>query len=77
MTAIEAAEYGLRINTVSPCFAQHKFLDKTTSAELLDQLSSRGRAGEAPNRGKWRPVFGSEYLSYLSGKTISVSNEHA
>lgn len=41
-SAIEAAEYGVRINAVSPSIARHKFLDKTTSAELLDRLSARG-----------------------------------
>ncbi len=40
-SAIEAAEYGVRINAVSPSIARHKFLDKTTSAELLDRLSAR------------------------------------
>ncbi|NKE29682.1 SDR family NAD(P)-dependent oxidoreductase, partial [Mycobacterium tuberculosis] len=28
-SAIEAAEYGVRINAVSPSIARHKFLDKT------------------------------------------------
>jgi NAD(P)-dependent dehydrogenase (short-subunit alcohol dehydrogenase family) len=30
-SAIEAVEYGVRINAVSPSIARHKFLDKTTS----------------------------------------------
>src|SRR5580693_1265427 len=45
-SAIEAADYGVRINAVSPSIARHKFLDKTTSTELLDRLS----AGEAFGR---------------------------
>src|ERR1700753_2590661 len=45
-SAIEAVDYGVRINAVSPSIARHKFLDKTTSADLLDRLS----AGEAFGR---------------------------
>ena len=47
--AREAVEYGVRINAVSPSIAPQKFLDKTTSAELLDRLSADEafeRAGE-------------------------------
>lgn len=39
-SAIEAAEYGVRINAVSPSIARHKFLDKTASAELLEDRKS-------------------------------------
>src|ERR1700751_1011128 len=45
-SAIEAVDYGVRINAVSPSIARHRFLNKTTSAELLDRLS----AGEAFGR---------------------------
>jgi hypothetical protein len=31
----------LRINAVSPSIVRRQFLDKTTSAELLDRLSAR------------------------------------
>ena len=47
-SAIEAVEYGVRINAVSPSIARHKFLEKTSSSELLDRLS-RGR-GVRPGR---------------------------
>ena len=46
-SAIEAAEYGVRINAVSPSIARHRFLEKTSSTELLDRLSE----GEAFGRG--------------------------
>src|SRR6201991_1092257 len=39
-SAIEAVDYGVRINAVSPSIARHKFLEKTSSSELLDQLSA-------------------------------------
>src|SRR4029077_1700257 len=38
-SAIEAVEYGVRINAVSPSIARHKFLEKTSSSELLDRLA--------------------------------------
>jgi NAD(P)-dependent dehydrogenase (short-subunit alcohol dehydrogenase family) len=49
-SAIEAVDYGVRINAVSPSIARHKFLDTTTSAELLDRLSADeafGRTAES------------------------------
>ncbi|MGB8404330.1 MAG: (5R,7aS)-5-hydroxy-7a-methyl-1-oxo-2,3,5,6,7,7a-hexahydro-1H-indene-carboxyl-CoA reductase, partial [Mycobacterium sp.] len=39
-SAIEAVEYGVRINAVSPSIARHKFLEKSADAALLDRLSS-------------------------------------
>ncbi len=45
--ALAAVEYGVRINAVSPSLARQKFLDKTTSAELLDRLSVREAFGRA------------------------------
>ena len=48
-SAIEAVEYGVRVNAVSPSIARHKFLEKSADAALLDRLSSDeafGRAAE-------------------------------
>ena len=48
-SAIEAVEYGVPINAVSPRIARHKFLEKSADAALLDRLSSDeafGRAAE-------------------------------
>ena len=78
-SAIEAAEYGVRINAVSPSIARHKFLDKTTSAELLDELSAReafGRAAEPWEVAAVIAFLASDYSSYLTGEVISVSNQH-
>jgi 3-oxoacyl-[acyl-carrier protein] reductase len=56
-SAIEAVEYGVRINAVSPSIARHKFPDKTTSADLLDQLSAGVRAsGRAVGGGRHHRV---------------------
>lgn len=46
-SAIEAAEYGVRINAVSPSIARHRFLEKTSSTELLDRLSEGEEIGRA------------------------------
>ncbi|WP_156687967.1 (5R,7aS)-5-hydroxy-7a-methyl-1-oxo-2,3,5,6,7,7a-hexahydro-1H-indene-carboxyl-CoA reductase [Mycobacterium sp. Marseille-P9652] len=78
-SAIEAAEYGVRINAVSPSIARHKFLDKTTSSELLDELSAReafGRAAEPWEIASTIAFLASDYSSYLTGEVISVSNQH-
>jgi 3-oxoacyl-[acyl-carrier protein] reductase len=78
-SAIEAAEYGVRINAVSPSIARHKFLDKTTSAELLERLSSQevfGRAAEPWEVAATIAFLASDYSSYLTGEVISVSSQH-
>ena len=36
--AIEAADYGVRVNAVAPSLAMHPFLAKVTTDELLDEL---------------------------------------
>ncbi len=55
-SAIEAVEYGVRINAVSPSIARHKFLEKTSSAEICWTGCPRARRSAAPpNRGRSRP----------------------
>jgi 3-oxoacyl-[acyl-carrier protein] reductase len=79
-SAIEAAEYGVRINAVSPSLARHKFLDKVTSVELLDRLEAQeafGRAAEPWEVAATIAFLASDYSSYLTGEVISVSNQHA
>ena len=69
-SAIEAAEYGVRINAVSPSIARHKFLEKTSSTELLDRLSEReafGRAAEPWEVAATIAFLASDYSSYLTG----------
>src|SRR6202034_3895592 len=46
-SAIEAAAYGVRINAVSPSSERHKFLERTSSTELLDRLSEGEALGRA------------------------------
>jgi len=78
-SATEAVEYGVRINAVSPSSARHKFVDKTTSAELLDRLSANeasGRAAEPWEVAATIAFLASDYSSYLTGEVIAVSSQH-
>lgn len=78
-SAIEAAEYDVRINAVSPSIARHKFLEKTSSADLLDRLSAGeafGRAAEPWEVAATIAFLASDYSSYLTGEVISVSSQH-
>ncbi|BBZ31503.1 (5R,7aS)-5-hydroxy-7a-methyl-1-oxo-2,3,5,6,7,7a-hexahydro-1H-indene-carboxyl-CoA reductase [Mycolicibacterium confluentis] len=79
-SAIEAVEYGVRINAVSPSIARHKFLEKTSSADLLDRLASDeafGRAAEPWEIAATMAFLASDYSSYLTGEVISVSSQRA
>ncbi|MFD3595825.1 SDR family oxidoreductase [Nocardia sp. NPDC058640] len=79
-SAVEAAEFGVRINAVAPSIARHPFLDKVTSAELLDNLSEReafGRAAEPWEVAATIAMLASDYTSYLTGEVVSVSSQRA
>ena len=78
--ALEAAEYGVRINAVSPSIALHDFLKKASSEELLAQLASReafGRAAEVWEVANVMVFLASDYASYMTGEVLSVSSQHA
>ncbi|MCB1264830.1 MAG: SDR family oxidoreductase [Mycobacterium sp.] len=78
-SAIEAVDYGVRVNAVSPSIARHTFLEKTSSAELLDRLSGQeafGRAAEPWEVAATVAFLASDYASYLTGEVISVSSQH-
>ena len=76
---LEAAEFGIRINAVSPSIAFHDFLRKTAPAELLESLASReafGRAAEVWEIANVIVFLASDYASYLVGEVISASSQH-
>ena len=78
--ALEATEYGVRINAVSPSIALHDFLKKASSEELLAQLASReafGRAAEVWEVANVMVFLASDYASYMTGEVLSVSSQHA
>ncbi|OMB77498.1 (5R,7aS)-5-hydroxy-7a-methyl-1-oxo-2,3,5,6,7,7a-hexahydro-1H-indene-carboxyl-CoA reductase [Mycolicibacterium conceptionense] len=79
-SAIEAVEFGVRINAVSPSIARHKFLERSADAALLDRLSSDeafGRAAEPWEIATTIAYLASDYSSYLTGEVISVSSQRA
>ncbi|RBM15591.1 short chain dehydrogenase [Prauserella sp. PE36] len=77
--AIDAAEHGIRVNAVAPSLAMHPFLAKVTSDELLEQLERReafGRAAQPWEVANVMVFLASDYASYLTGETVSVSSQH-
>lgn len=77
--AMEAAEFGVRINAVSPSIAMHDFLRKTTPPELLQALAAReafGRAAEVWEVANVMMFLASDYASYMTGEVVSVSSQH-
>ncbi len=77
--AVEAAEYGVRVNAVAPSLAMHENLAKVTSDELLAELTSRevlGRAAEPWEIANVIVFLASDLASYLTGEVISASSQH-
>lgn len=79
-SALEAAEFGIRINAVSPSIAFHEHLKKTAPAELLEKLASReafGRAAEVWEVANVMIFLASDYSSYMVGEVVSASSQRA
>jgi 3-oxoacyl-[acyl-carrier protein] reductase len=79
-SALEAAEFGVRINAVSPSIALHDFLKKASSEELLASLAGReafGRAAEVWEVANVMMFLASDYASYMVGEVLSVSSQQA
>ncbi len=77
--ALEAAEYGVRVNAVAPSIAMHPYLNRVTPDEVLQELISReafGRAAEPWEVANVMVFLASEYSSYMTGEVISVSSQH-
>ncbi|TDD36679.1 SDR family oxidoreductase [Actinomadura sp. KC06] len=77
--ALEAAEYGVRINAVSPSLAMHPHLVKVTSEDLLDELTRReafGRYAEPWEVANVIVFLAGDYSSYMTGEVVSVSSQH-
>lgn len=77
--ALEAAPHGVRVNAVAPSLAMHPFLAKTTTDELLAELTEReafGRAAEPWEVANVIVFLASDYSSYMTGEVVSVSSQH-
>ena len=78
--AMEAAEFGIRINAVAPSIAIHAFLKKSASEELLNELSAKeafGRGAEPWEIANVMIFLASDYSSYMTGEVVSVSSQRA
>ncbi len=77
--AIEAAPHGVRVNAVAPSIAMHAHLAKVSSDEILAELASReafGRAAEPWEVADVIVFLASDYSSYMTGESVSVSSQH-
>jgi len=77
--AIEAAEFGVRVNAVAPSLAMHPHLAKVTTPELLRELTAReafGRYAEPWEVANVIVFLASGYSSYMTGEVVAVSSRH-
>jgi 3-oxoacyl-[acyl-carrier protein] reductase len=77
--AVEAAEFGVRVNAVAPSLAMHPFLAKVTTDDMLDELTGReafGRAAEPWEVANVIVFLSSPYSSYMTGEVVAVSSQH-
>jgi 3-oxoacyl-[acyl-carrier protein] reductase len=78
--ALEAAEFGVRINAVSPSLCVHPMLKKSAPQELLVELEGQeayGRGAEAWEVANIMMFLASDYSGYLTGENISSSSQRA
>jgi len=78
--ALEAAEFGVRINAVAPSLALHPFLNRIIPDDVLDQLASKeafGRGAEVWEVANVMIFLASAYSSYMTGEVISVSSQQS
>jgi 3-oxoacyl-[acyl-carrier protein] reductase len=78
--AVEAADYGVRVNAVAPSLAMHANLAKVTTDDLLSELTGReafGRAAETWEVANVIVFLASDYSSYMTGEVVYVSGQHA
>jgi len=78
--ALEAAEFGVRVNAVSPSLAVHPMLKKSAPPELLAELEGReayGRGAETWEIANIMMFLASDYSSYMTGEILSCSSQHA
>ncbi len=77
--ALEAADYGVRVNAVAPSLAAHPHLAKVTTPALLEELAGReafGRAAEPWEVANVIVFLAGDYSSYMTGETVAVSSQH-
>jgi len=78
--ALEAAEFGVRINAVVPTIALHSHLTRVAAPEYLDEmiaLQPQGRAAEPVEIANAIVFLASDLASYLTGESLSISGQRA
>lgn len=78
--ALEAAEFGVRINAVSPSLAVHDMLKKSAPEDLLAELEGReayGRGAEVWEVANVMVFLASDYSSYMTGEIVSCSSQRS
>lgn len=78
--ALEAADFGVRINAVAPSLAVHPMLKKSAPEELLKKLESQeayGRGAEVWEVANVMMFLASDYSSYMTGEILAVSAQRA
>ena len=77
--ALEAAEFGVRVNAVAPSLVMHPFLSRVTSEEVLAELVSKeafGRSAEPWEVATVVVFLASDYAAYMTGEVVPVSSQH-
>ena len=77
--AMEAAEYGVRVNAVVPSLAIHENLARVSDPDFLADIASReafGRAAQPDEIAKVIAFMLSDLSSYMTGEAVSVSSRH-
>ncbi len=78
--AVEAADFNVRINAVSPSIVLHPMLRKSSPQEFLEELEAKeayGRAAEAWEVANVMMFLASDYSGYMTGEIVSVSSQRA
>lgn len=79
-SALEAAEFGVRINAVAPSLAVHAMLRKSAPEALLKELEAKeayGRGAEVWEVANVMMFLASDYASYMTGEVLPVSSQQA
>ena len=78
--AVEAAEFGVRVNAVVPTIALHPHLTRVADAGYLDEMIARqpqGRAAEPAEIANVIVFLASDLASTMTGEAVSVSGQQA
>jgi 3-oxoacyl-[acyl-carrier protein] reductase len=78
--ALEAADFGVRVNAVAPSLAVHPMLKKSAPEDLLAKLEGQeayGRGAEVWEVANVMMFLASDYSSYMTGEVLAVSAQRA